>query len=145
MSQAAELYLAIIAFAVMVMAVVQVGAIVAGFRLARRVDQLARQVEHDIKPVVANLTAVSQEAARAATVAARGVDRLERMFDEMAYRVDETLAAAQQFVMGPARTGMAIVQGAQAIFSAFRGFRESSRRRHAMRTGVEEDESLFIG
>lgn len=145
MSQAAELYLAIIALAVVVMALVQVGAIFAGLRLAKRVDQLARQLEQDIKPLIANLTAMSQEAARAAVVAARGVDRLERLFDDMAYRVDETLAAAQQFVAGPARTGMAIVQGVQALFAALRGMREASRRRHAVRTGIEEEESLFIG
>jgi hypothetical protein len=145
MSQAAELYLAIIAFAVVVMAFVQVGAIVAGFRLAKRVDQLARQVEQDIKPLIANVTAMSHEAARAASMAARGVERVELMFDEMAGRVDQTLLAAQDFVAGPARTGMAIIHGMQAVLTAFRGIREASRRRHAMRTGIDEEESLFIG
>jgi hypothetical protein len=145
MSNAAELYLAIIAFSVLVMALIQVGAIVAGVRLARRVDQLANQMEREVRPLVANLTAMSEEAARAASVAARGVDRLERMFVDMAERVDETLEAAQQVIVGPARTGMAIIHGVQAVFSAFQGIRESSRRRHAMRSGVEEEESLFIG
>jgi hypothetical protein len=145
MSQAAELYLAIIAFAVVVMALIQVGAIIAGLRLAKRVDQLASQFEQDIKPLIANVTTMSHEAARAAALASRGVERLERMFDEMAYRVDQTLEAAQDFVAGPARTGMAIVHGVQAVFTAFRGIREASRRRHAMRTGIDEEESLFIG
>lgn len=152
MSQAAELYLAVIAVAVFVMALVQVGAIVAGVRLAKRVDQLARQVESDIKPLIAdvrpliaNVTAMSQEAARAAAVASRGVDRLEHLFDDMALRVDQTLRVAEDFVAGPARTGMAIVHGVQAVFSAYRGIREASRRRHAMRSGIEEEESLFIG
>ena len=145
MSQAAEFYLAVIAFAVVVMALVQVGAILAGVRLARRVDQLARQVEQDVKPVIANLAAVSQEAARAAAVAARGVERLEQLFGEMAIRVDETLQVAQAFVNGPARTGMAVIQGFQAVFAAFKGIREASRRRHAMRASVDEEESLFIG
>src|SRR5262245_37318211 len=145
MSQAAELYLAIIALAVVVMALVQVGAIVAGLRLARRVDQLARQVEQDLKPLIANVTAMSQEAARAAAAAARSVDRLEQLFGDMALRVDETLQAAQAFVIGPARKGMAILQGVQAVVAAFKGMREASRRRHAMRTGIDEEESLFIG
>lgn len=145
MSQAAELYLGVIAFAVAVMALVQVGAIVAGFRLAKRVDHLARQIEQDIKPLIAHLTAMSQEAARAAAVAARGVDRLEQMFGDMALRVDETLQVAQAFVTGPARTGMAVIQGFQAILAAFRGIREAARRRQAMRAPAEEEDSLFIG
>jgi hypothetical protein len=40
---------------------------------------------------------------------------------------------------------MAIIHGVQAVVSAFRGMRESSRRRQAMRSGIDEEESLFIG
>ena len=145
MSPTGELFLGIIAFAVLVMAFIQVGAIVAGFRLAKRVDQIARQLDEDIKPLLANLTAMSAEAARAAALAARQVERLDQVFGEMAARVDETLAVAQAFVTGPARKGMAIVQGFKAVFDAFRGFRESSRRRQALRDTVDDDESLFIG
>jgi len=144
-SPTGELFLGIIAFAVLVMAFIQVGAIVAGFRLAKRVDQIARQLDEDIKPLLANLTAMSAEAARAAALAARQVERLDQVFGEMAARVDETLAVAQAFVTGPARKGMAIVQGFKAVFDAFRGFRESSRRRQALRDTVDDDESLFIG
>ena len=70
MTPTGELFLGIIAFAVMIMALVQVGAIMAGFRLAKRVDQIARQLDEDIKPLLANLTAMSAEAARAAALAA---------------------------------------------------------------------------
>jgi hypothetical protein len=144
-SPTGELFLGIIAFAVLVMAFVQTGAIIAGFRLAKRVDHIARQLDEDIKPLLANLTAMSAEAARAAALAARQVERLDRVFGDMAVRVDETLAAAQSFVTGPARQGMAIVQGFKAVFDAFRGFREASRRRHALRDTVDDEESLFIG
>jgi hypothetical protein len=140
-----ELFLGIIAFAVLVMAFVQVGAIMAGFRLAKRVDQIARQLDEDIKPLLANLTAMSAEAARAAALAAKQVDRLDRVFGEMAVRVDEPLTAAQEFVTGPARQGMAIIHGFRAVFDAFRGFREATRRRHALKETVEDEESLFIG
>jgi hypothetical protein len=68
------------------------------------------------------------------------------VFGELVQRVDETLAAAQQFVTGPARQGMAIMAGAKAVIDAFRGLRESSRRRTtASRPVVDEEESLFIG
>src|SRR5262249_4167503 len=74
-----ELFLGIIAFAVVIMALVQVGAIMAGFRLAKRVDQIAKQLDEDIKPLLANLTAMSEEAARAASLAARQVERVDQV------------------------------------------------------------------
>ena len=76
MTQTGELFLGIIAFSVMVMALIQIGAIYAGIRLARRVDQLAVQMDQEIKPLIANLTALSGEASRAATLAAKQAERL---------------------------------------------------------------------
>ena len=145
MSDSAEIFLGIIALAVLVMAAIQVAAVVAGLRLAKRVDALAEQIDQDLKPLIANLTTLSSEAARAASLAAAQAERFDRMFGEMATRVDQTLAAAQAFVTGPARQGMAIMAGAKAVIEALRGFREASRRRNAPRAVVDEEESLFIG
>jgi hypothetical protein len=144
-SPTGELFLGIIAFAVLIMALIQVGAIFAGLRLARRVDDMARQIDTEIKPLIANLTAMSSEAARAAAIAARQAERLDRVFGELVQRVDETLAAAQQFVTGPARQGMAIMAGVKAVIDSFRSLREASRRRTATRPVMDEEESLFIG
>ena len=145
MSTTGELLLGIIALAVLVMAAVQVAAIFAGIRLAKRVDQLAVQLDQEIKPLIASLTSLSSEAARAATLAAKQAERLDRVFGEMVQRVDETLAAAQEFVTGPARQGMAIMAGAKAVIDAFEGLLVSSRLRQAPRDVVDEEESLFIG
>lgn len=145
MSDTAELFLGIIAFAVVAMAAIQVAAIVAGIRLARRVDELATQIDREIKPLIANLSALSSEAARAAALAAKQAERLDRVFGDMIERVDKTLAVAQEFVTGPARQGMAIMAGVKAVIDSFRGLREASRRRHAPRQAVDEEESLFIG
>jgi hypothetical protein len=144
-SPTGELFLGIIAFAVLIMALIQVGAIFYGIRLARRVDDMAKQIDTEIKPLIANLTAMSSEAARAAALAARQAERLDRVFGEMVQRVDVTLAAAQEFVTGPARQGMAIMAGVKAVFDSFRSLREASRRRVASRPAMDEEESLFIG
>ena len=145
MTDTAELFLGIIAFAVVVMAAIQVAAIFAGIRLARRVDQLATQLDQEIKPLIANLGALSSEAARAAALAAKQAERLDRVFGEMVERVDKTLAVAQEFVTGPARQGMAIMAGVKALIDSFRGLREASRRRDTPRPAMDEEESLFIG
>lgn len=93
MSETGELFLGLIAFGVLLMALIQVGAIVAGIRLARRVDQIATRLDQDIKPLLANLTALTNEAARTAALAAKQVERFDRVFAELTVRVDETLAA----------------------------------------------------
>jgi hypothetical protein len=146
-SGTAELLLGVIAVAVAVMAIVQVGAIVAGLRVARRVEALATDMETSVKPLLANLTTMSAEASRAATMAAAQVERLDKVFGDMATRVDHTLAAAQAFVAGPAKEGMAIVAGVRAAMSAIKGLREASRRRATPRAAAhdEDEESLFIG
>ncbi len=147
MTGTAEILLGVIALAVAIMAIVQVGAIVVGLRLARRVEQLATDLETGVKPLLANLTGVAAEASKAASMAAAQVERFDRIVNDLTARVDQTLAAAQQFVTGPTREGMAIVAGVRAAVSAFQALREASRRRTAVRsvTMEEDEESLFIG
>jgi hypothetical protein len=145
-SGTAEVLLGVIAVAVAIMAIVQIGAIVAGLRVARRVEQLASDIDTSVKPLIANLTTMTAEASRAATLAAAQVDRFDRAFGDVATRLDQTLATAQKFIAGPARDGMAIVAGIKAAVAAFQGLREAARRRSATRAvDHEEEESLFIG
>ena len=92
---------------------------------------------------IANLTTLSSEAARAAALAAKQAERLDRVFGEMVQRVDETLAAAQEFVTGPARQGMAIMAGVKAVIDAFRGLREASRRRDRRRVPPSTRKNRF--
>ncbi len=147
MSETGEVLIGIIAFAVAVMAVVQVGAVVAGLRLARRVEQIADQIESGVRPLLSNLTTLSAEATRAATVAAGQVERIDRAVTELTTRLDHTLGAAQRIVAGPAKDGMAIVAGVKAAVTALQGMREATRRRSAARAASfeEEERSLFIG
>ena len=109
MSGTGELLLGVIAFAVLLMALIQLGAILAGIRLARRVDQMATQLDQDLKPLLANLTALTNEAARTAALAAKQVERFDQVFADFSQRVDQTLAAAQSFVTGPARQPFVLV------------------------------------
>jgi hypothetical protein len=147
-SGTAEVLLGVIAVSVAIMAIVQVGVIVAGLRVARRVERLATELETGVKPLLAHLTALTAEASRAANLAAAQVERFDKLVADLAVRLEQTMTAAQQFVSGPAREGMAIVAGIRAAMTAFRGLRESARRRSATRTFAsieEEEESLFIG
>lgn len=141
-----DVWLGVIAVAVAVMAAIQVGAIVLGLRLARRVDRLATQVEQEIKPLLQNVTELTADAQRTVRLAALQVERADRLFGELAASAERTMAVAAQFVGGPAQKGMAVVAAARAAMSAFRELRESARRRQAGRVVTPDDEeSLFIG
>lgn len=63
-----QLFLGIIAAGVVVMAAIQVAAVIVAARLARRVDRFADRLEQDLRPVVASLQALTEDAARATSV-----------------------------------------------------------------------------
>jgi hypothetical protein len=136
-------FLGVIALAVTVMAAIQVGIVVYGARLARRVDQLATQVDREIKPLLTNLNAIGEDAARAAALAAQQVERVDRLFADIAARVEETAATVQAAVLAPAREGLALLSGIRAAFGAIRGLSQPAER--AESTHVDEDDPLFIG
>ncbi len=64
----ADLFLGVIAVSVLVMAVIQVAAIVMALRVARRVNRVAGQVEEGVERVQAGLRGLTEDAARAASV-----------------------------------------------------------------------------
>ncbi len=138
-----EVYLGIIAASVAVMVLVQLAAVVFAARAARRLDRIASQLEDDIRPVVASLRALTADAARATSLAAAQVERADRLFSDVAGRIEQTLAGIQDTLIGPAREGFAWLSGLKAILAAFLDLKRSPPR--PRRGGVEDDEALFIG
>ena len=148
MSETAELLLGVIAVAVAVMAVVQVGAIVAGLR-ARPAGRAAGDRDRNgLKPVLVTISPRSAPKPRARRPSAAGqVERFDRLFTDLTSRIDQTVGggAAYRFGPGPRRNGH---RGrVRAAMSALQGMREATRRRSATRAASfeEEEESLFIG
>jgi hypothetical protein len=136
-----EVFLGVIALAVLVMAIVQVGLIVVAARAAERLSRLTTQIEQDIRPLVANLQAMTAEAARATAIAAAQVERADLLFTYVSARLEQTLASVQHAVIGVTRGG-AWMAGLRAAMAAFRDLRSPRRRRTA---SVEEEDALFIG
>jgi hypothetical protein len=124
------------------MAAVQVGVVIVAARLVKRVDYIATQLERDVRPVFQNLNALTAEAARTMSLAATQVERADRMFEDLASRIDRTLNALQNRVLGPAREGVALLAGLRAALSAFRDLRDPGQKRSS---AVEEEDALFIG
>ncbi len=109
-----------IAVATMVMALVQVGMIIYGARVARRVNRLVDVVEREIQPVVERVNTMSEDAARASSLAVAQVERVDRVFAQLTARLDEVMHAAQDAVVEPVRHGAALVEALRVGVAAMR-------------------------
>ena len=140
--------LGLAAVALVMMALIQVGAIIGLVMAARRTAGLVRRVEglldraeRDFQPVVERLTAMSGEAARAASLAAAQVERVDRMVVGVGHRLEHSADAVQRAVRAPVRQGAAVMAGVRAGVSTLRELRQLRRRRG----DGGDDEALFIG
>jgi len=135
------LFLGVIALATLIMASIQIGALVIAVRLGREVKQLASTVQNDLRPLIARATMIADDAARTAALATTQAQKLDRLLTDVSRRVDETSAIIQTAIITPAREGIALVAAVKAGLSALRTLRPFRSR-----TGVVEDEdALFIG
>ena len=137
-----DLFLGVIAAAVLIMAIIQVAAIVFALRTARRVGDAVGRLEQDVKPILASVQTLAAEATKAATTAAAQIERAQQLITDLSRRVDDTAAAVQSSIITPAREGMAVVQGLMAAIAAFRQGIAAPPRRPA---AAEEEDPLFIG
>ena len=134
-----QVFLGVIALATLTMAVAQVGVIVAAGRLARRIDRLADQVEHDLKPLFTNLNAIGRDASRAVALAATQVERADKLFTDLIARIEQTVTLLQANIVGPAREGKALLAALRAAIETLRTARGRARRGRA-----EDEDALFI-
>jgi hypothetical protein len=136
-----NVFLGIIAVAVLVMAVIQVAAIVFAMSAAKRIGQAADRFERDLRPVMSNLQAITAEAARATSLATAQMERADRMFAELSRRAEQVVAGMPS-LLGSAGRGWAFLNGIKAALAAIQELRRSSRRGAAH---PDEEDALFIG
>ena len=139
-----DLYLGLIALGVLVMAGIQLAAIVSVTRAARRAGEMAARFEQDVRPIIVNLQKVSEEAARASAQAAAQVDRLDALVANVARRVEDTAATVQQTILQPARDGLALLSGLKNVIASFREPRDTPQA-HPRKEPQDPQDDLFIG
>jgi hypothetical protein len=123
------------------MAVIQVSAIVALLRVARRSQETLGDVQREIRPLIAKASAVMDEASRTATIATAQAHKVDRLITDLSQRVEESATVVQQAIIRPAREGLAIVAALKAGLGVLRAIR--ARPRHGR--AAEEEDPLFIG
>jgi len=134
-------FLGVIAISTLIMALIQVGAIVATLKLVREAQKVVVSVQEDVRPLIAKVGALADEAGRAAKLATVQAEKVDRLVTELTRRVDETATIVQAAITTPAREGMAIIAAIKASLGALRGFRDYRGRPSP---GDDED-PLFIG
>lgn len=137
-----DVFLGVIALATLVMAVIQVGAVVAALKLARQAQQVVTTMQQEVRPLIAHAQAIAEEASRTMALATAQAQKIDRVVTDLSRRTEETAAIVQEAIVTPAREGIAIVAAIKAGLGALRGFRELAPRhgRHA-----DEEDPLFIG
>jgi hypothetical protein len=123
-----QLFLGVIAFATLTMALIQVGLGVGAWLIARRVAGLIQQIERELKPLTENVNAMARDAARATSLATAQVERVDRLFTELTARVEQPADAIQRAILSPLRDGAAMISGLKAAIQAFRELTNRPRR-----------------
>ncbi len=148
-----QVFLGLIALAVLGMAAGQIVAVVLTMRAVRSMGDRLNRFDQEFRPIVANLHAMSADAKRAAAMATAQVERADRLLSDAARRVDDTMGVVQRAILGPARDGMAIFEGIKAAFATFRELKPRSRRSvpnigpvpRAVPDPGDDDHASFIG
>jgi hypothetical protein len=143
-------FLGIIALASVVQAGFLIGLVVAGSRLARRVDELSRRLDREVSPALENFTRVSRAAAEISDLAVLQARRVDLMLADTIDKIEETTGLVQQFVVKPLKPVgglLALLRGVQKGVEVYLQLGSRAPSVHAVprrRGGHEDDEHLFI-
>lgn len=137
----AAAFLGVIAIATLVMALIQIGAIIVALRLARQAQEALASVQQELRPLLARVQAIAEDASKTVALAATQAQTIDRLLVDLSRRADHTASVVQEAIVTPAREGLALVAGLKAAFAALR----SGRDRRAAQPHMDEEDPLFIG
>jgi len=140
-------FLGTIAAATVIMALVQVGLIVYGARLARRVDRLADVIETELKPTLTRVNEMGADMSRTTSLAVAQMERVDQLFGRLAERLDRVTLLTQDALIEPFRNGSALLEGFRVALSILRGPRGKAdgESGETKQTVADDEEALFIG
>ncbi len=134
-----EVWLGIIAVAVLTMAIIQ---IVVGLQLMRVAKDAATTMQEfraEIRPLIQKAHKVADDAGRVSAMALTQVERVDRLMATTAMRVDDTLQIVQESLIAPVKQGAAVMAGLKGAIAVFRARQDKGRY------GRDDEDALFIG
>ena len=141
-------FLGAIAVATVVQAAFLVALVMAGLRLARRLDALQAQIDEQIAPALKGVERISRNAAEISDLATVQARRVDLLLADTIDKVEDTAAVVQRLVLRPLRPVahlVAVLRGVQAGIDVFLRLERAERPPSSPRRGqAEDDEHLFI-
>ena len=136
------IFLGVIAVSTLLMALIQISAVVATLRVARETQKMLTTVQQDVRPLIARATSIVDEASKTVALATAQVQKVDTLVTDLTRRVDETATIVQKAIVTPAREGLAIFAAIRTGLGALRGM-GGFPARHGRHT--DDDDPLFIG
>jgi hypothetical protein len=134
------LSLEVMAVALVVMAIVQVTALVIVARTAKQALEAAQQMQREVRPLLEKAHRIADDAARVTALTLKQVERVDEMITSTSARVDATLGVIETSIIQPIRQGTALMAGVRTVLDLVRSWREGHRR-----DSREDEDGLFIG
>jgi predicted PurR-regulated permease PerM len=138
----AVVFLGVMAVCLVIMTAIQIGLIVAGLRVAKQTTAAIDDLRRELRPLSEKINRIADDAARATSLAALQVERIDQMMSSTASRLDDTLGVVQGLMSGPVKGGATAIAVFRAAFSLFREWKGRSQRARTVR---DDDEALFVG
>ena len=134
-----DVWLGVIAVAVLVMAVAQVAVLIRLSQVAKDTSTAARDLRRELTPLIEKANRIADDAGRVSALALAQMERVDQALSSTVRKIDDTVAVVQSAIIGPVRQGTALVAGVRAALAVFKA------RQDRGRYGRDDEDALFIG
>ena len=134
-----EVWLGVIAVAVLVMAVAQVAVLIRLSQVAKETSEAARDLRRELTPLIAKAHRIADDASRVSALALAQMERVDHVLSTTVQKIDDTVATVQSAIINPVRQGAALMAGVIAALAVFKARQDSGRY------GRDDEDALFIG
>jgi hypothetical protein len=144
---AGVVFLGVIAFSSLIQGAFLVALAVGGLRLARRVEEIRKAVDGEIRPAIENLSQVTENLAQVSELAAVQAQRIQTLVGETIATIDHTTAQLRHAARRPLdsfRDVGALVKGVRRGVEVYRRLGGLHAQRHGHTRKYGDDEHLFI-
>jgi hypothetical protein len=147
MSDLAVVFLGVIALSTLVQAAFMVGLAIQGRQMARRLDEIERRFEDEIRPTLKNVARLTHSFAEVGHLLELQAHRVDAFMGDTVAKLEETTSMLREVVLrpiGPLSDITALLKGFRKGLEIYRklGGIDSERKGGARR--YSDDEHLFI-
>ena len=134
-----DVWLGVIAVAVLVMAIAQVAVLIKLSQVAKDTSTAARDLRRELTPLIEKANRIADDAGRVSALALAQMERVDQALSSTVRKIDDTVAVVQSAIISPVRQGTALVAGVRAALAVFKA------RQDRGRYGRDDEDALFIG